>query len=113
MLAPESDSAPLLPNLPEPAVGMPPLVAAISGSTMQGFLYSPHYGIAQVAEWRLRQSLAEEFEVTNLAMTRASLAVAAAEFKKLDRQPDLPIVYSSHNEFFHELLETGWVGFGN
>lgn len=69
VLGTESDSVLVLPDLPSAIEGKPILVAAIGGSTMKGFPYAPHYGIAQVAGWRLRQQVAEEFEVINLAMT--------------------------------------------
>lgn len=97
----------LLPNLLPATPEQPKLIAAIGGSTMKGFPYAPYYGIGEVAEWRLRERAGQEFKFVNLAVTGASLSMAATELKHLDRQPHVLIVYSGHNEFFHELYELG------
>ena len=90
-------------------------IAAIGGSTMRGFPYDPHYGIGQVAVWQLRQMFPEHrIVLDNLAQTGISLEQAKARLWHSEALPDVVIVYSGHNEFFHgqdELTaarKTGW-----
>lgn len=93
----------VLPDLPPAADSDKVVVAAVGGSTMLGFPYAPNYGIADVAVWQLRQAYpGRSIELRNLALTGANLVIAADNLKRLANAPDLMIVYSGHNEFFHE-----------
>ncbi len=83
-------------------------IAAIGGSTMLGFPYEPHYSIGHVLAWQLRQMYPEhEVQLENLAVTGANLEQALARLGDLTRKPDVILVYSGHNQFFHRLEELG------
>jgi len=92
-------------------------VAAIGGSTMQGFPYEPNWGICQVAEMQLRHRFPEQqFEFQNLGVPGIALHEAIFSLGNLSSAPDVLIVYSGHNEFFRNLEElrhsgkTAWPG---
>lgn len=105
-LAPSAESMAALPHLPPAAVTNNRLIAAIGGSTMVGFPYAPKFGFAQVAMRELHRRYPDHnIEFQNLAVTGANLALAAAQLEKLERYPDVLLVYSGHNEFFHDVEE--------
>ena len=92
-------------NLPPSAEGEI-RIAAIGGSTMLGFPYEPHYSIGHVLAWQLRQMYPEhEVQLENLAVTGANLEQALARLGDLRKKPDVILVYSGHNQFFHRLEE--------
>ncbi len=96
-----------LPTLPIADDGIFRL-AAVGGSTMRGFPYAPEWGIAQVAVSQLQQRRPEQsFELHNLAEPGFNLKLAIGRLKQLTVRPDVLIVYSGHNEFFHNLKEIG------
>ncbi|MEO2016207.1 MAG: hypothetical protein ABGZ53_17750 [Fuerstiella sp.] len=81
-------------------------IAAVGGSTMLGFPYEPHYSIGHVLAWQLRQMYPEhEVLLENLAVTGANLEQALAKLGDLTQKPDVILVYSGHNQFFHRLEE--------
>ena len=81
-------------------------VAAVGGSTMLGFPYEPHYSIGHVLAWQLRQMYPEhEVQLNNLSVTGANLEQALARLGNLKHKPDIILVYSGHNQFFHRLEE--------
>jgi hypothetical protein len=81
-------------------------VAAIGGSTMKGAPYEPKFGIPPVVAWRLRHLFPErEVIVENLARNGRNLRQAVNCLEGLKYRPHLLLVYSGHNEFFHELEE--------
>ena len=83
-------------------------IAAIGGSTMIGHPYEPKFGIPEVCGWRLRQLYpTKKVVVHNVAIRGLSFEQAVFELRKLPRKPDLILVYSGHNEFYHELEELG------
>lgn len=90
-------------------------IAAVGGSTMRGFPYAPESGIAQVAVSQLQHVFPEQaFELQNLAVTGVNLQQAIQKIHDLNARPNVLIVYSGHNQFFHNLEElaldrrTGW-----
>ncbi|APZ94105.1 hypothetical protein [Fuerstiella marisgermanici] len=96
-----------LPTLPIADDGIFRL-AAVGGSTMRGFPYAPEWGIAQVAVSQLQHRRPEQsFELLNLAKPGCNLETAVGLLKQLTVRPDVLIVYSGHNEFFHNLEEIG------
>ena len=81
-------------------------VAAVGGSTMLGFPYEPHYSIGHVLAWQLRQMYPQhKVRLENLSVTGANLEQALARLGDLKQAPDLILVYSGHNQFFHRLEE--------
>lgn len=81
-------------------------IATIGGSTMLGFPYEPHYGIGRVVLWQLRQMFPnQEFVLDNLALTGINLEQAIARLNEPGVLPDIVVVYSGHNEFFHHMEE--------
>ena len=81
-------------------------IAALGGSSMKGFPYPPGFGMTEVAVEQLRKSQpATDVELHNLAITGQNLAQAITQMNKLSHAPDVIVVYSGHNEFFHDLEE--------
>jgi hypothetical protein len=81
-------------------------IAAVGGSTMLGFPYEPHYSIGHVLTWQLRQMYPEhKVRLENLSVTGANLEQALARLGDLKQKPDMILVYSGHNQFFHRLEE--------
>lgn len=81
-------------------------IAAVGGSTMRGFPYAPESGIAEVAVSQLQQAFPERtFELQNLAVTGVNLQQAIQKIHDLQMRPNVLIVYSGHNQFFHNLEE--------
>jgi hypothetical protein len=81
-------------------------IAAVGGSTMLGFPYEPHYSIGHVLTWQLRQMYPEhKVRLENLSVTGANLEQALARLGDLKQKPDIILVYSGHNQFFHRLEE--------
>jgi tetratricopeptide (TPR) repeat protein len=92
-------------NLPPSAEGVVSLVT-IGGSTMRGFPYDPHYSIGHVVRWQLQQRYpSTRVEFSSLAMTGVNLQQAVGQLSQLTSRPDIVILYSGHNEFFHGLEE--------
>ncbi|MFK7819108.1 MAG: tetratricopeptide repeat protein, partial [Planctomycetaceae bacterium] len=97
-----------LPSFPEAAEDDEVHIAAIGGSTMIGHPYEPKFGIPEVCLWRLQQLYPSKTIVMhNVAIRGLSFEQAVFELKELPRSPDLILVYSGHNEFYHELEELG------
>ena len=81
-------------------------IAALGGSSMKGFPYPPGFGMTEVAVRQLQHSIPEvKTELHNLAITGQNLAQAISQLKQLESAPDIIVVYSGHNEFFHDLEE--------
>lgn len=81
-------------------------IAAVGGSTMLGFPYEPHYSIGHVLVWQLRQMYPEhDVHFKNLSVTGANLEQALARLGDLKEKPDMILIYSGHNQFFHRLEE--------
>jgi hypothetical protein len=81
-------------------------VAAIGGSTMVGYPYAPNWGIVRIATLQLQERFPHlNVELSNLAETGIGLEGAVALLHKLRQQPNFLVVYSGHNEFFHDIEE--------
>ena len=81
-------------------------VAAIGGSTMLGFPYDPEWGIGNVAVCQLRQLFPDQhFVLDNVAITGMNLELAIGQISHLQYRPDILLIYSGHNEYFHDLDE--------
>ncbi|MCA9085890.1 MAG: tetratricopeptide repeat protein [Planctomycetaceae bacterium] len=106
LLETRPELAALLPKtLPEPPPDVVSL-AAVGGSTMKGFPYDSCYGMMRVAAWRLqKQFAAKKVELQNVAETGLDLHLALAELRHLSYRPNVLVVYSGHNEFFHRQEE--------
>lgn len=78
-------------------------LAAIGGSTMLGFPYHPKVSLVQVAAQYVRGSESDiQVQVENLAEVGINFRMAAERLHQLQSRPDLLIVYTGHNEFFHD-----------
>jgi tetratricopeptide (TPR) repeat protein len=92
-------------SLPAPPAGELH-VAAIGGSSTMGHPYAPKFGFPQVAAWRLQQMYPRQTVVlNNIARPGRNLRQAIGCLHELQHRPHLLLVYSAHNEFFHELEE--------
>lgn len=104
-------------NLPTPPAGEWHL-AAIGGSTMLGWPYQPHVSIPQLASRTLiqqTQGRSESSEATktrpprvvvhNLALAGINFRQAVRELNTLQYRPQCLLVYSGHNEFYHEIID--------
>ena len=81
-------------------------IAAIGGSSTLGHPYQPKYGFPQVIAWRLQQLYPDKKVVLhNLAKGGLNLRQATHELNRLTVRPHLLLVYSGHNEFYHDLKE--------
>lgn len=102
-------------NLPAPPAGEWH-IAAIGGSTTAGSPYHPRFGIPAVMKWRLEQALRRDSDgdsasgsapvrlvVRNLAKMGYNLRLAATQLGELRYRPHLLLVYTGHNEFYHDL----------
>src|SRR5262249_54002328 len=78
-------------------------IASIGDSTMFGHPYDLEFGIPQVLAWRVRQMYPQLRVVSeNLAVPGQNLRQAIDCLKHLKFRPHLLVVYSGHNEFYHE-----------
>ncbi|MCA9051811.1 MAG: hypothetical protein KDA89_23900 [Planctomycetaceae bacterium] len=83
-------------------------IAAVGGSTMKGFPYDGWFGPTEVAALQLRHQFPEcRIVLENLAETGLDLQLALKELNQLKHKPDVIVVYSGHNEFFHSLESLG------
>lgn len=101
-------------NLPPPPTGEFHVVC-LGGSTMVGWPYHPKFGIAPVLEWRLKSlipstdagggtgtSSPRRVVLTNLAAIGENLRQAVQRLGELRYRPHVVLLYSGHNEFYHE-----------
>lgn len=106
-------------NLPDSPSGEWRL-AAIGGSTMLGWPYNPHVSIPKLAARSLTQHESAEagspaaasansspIVVRNLATAGVNFWLVVNELNSLEFRPHCLLVYSGHNEFYHELEEFG------
>lgn len=92
-----------LPDLPASTESNQRTIAAIGGSTMVGLPYAPHFGILPATEWYLNKAYPNlKIETQNLAVTGINQRRAIATLTDLETKPDVLVIYSGHNEFFHE-----------
>lgn len=81
-------------------------VAAIGGSSTLGYPYQPKFGFPQVTAWRIQQLYPNRTVVLhNLAKGGLNLRQAAQELNELKYRPHVLLIYSGHNEFYHNLEE--------
>lgn len=81
-------------------------IVTIGGSTMLGFPYEPDWGIGNVAVQQLSDRFPDrQFVLDNIARTGVNLEMAISYINKLTFLPDVLVVYSGHNEYFHDLEE--------
>lgn len=81
-------------------------VVALGGSTMLGHPYEPHFGIPNVVELLLNKWFpTKKIKVTNLAVGGINLRLALNQLNELEVRPDLILLYSGHNEFYHDIPE--------
>jgi tetratricopeptide (TPR) repeat protein len=101
-------------DLPPPPVGEFHVVC-LGGSTMAGWPYHPKFGIAPVVEWRLESLIPladpggadgtaspRRVVVTNLAAIGENLRQAVQRLRDLRYRPHVVLLYSGHNEFYHD-----------
>lgn len=85
-------------------------IAAIGESSTLGHPYQPKFGFPQVFLWRLEQHYpGRKFVLHNLAVGGFNLRKAANELQNLRVRPHLLLIYSGHNEFYHDMHELGEV----
>lgn len=81
-------------------------IAAIGGSSTLGHPYQPKFGFPQIVAWRLQQQYPDRKVVLhNLASSGANLRQAASKLQRLPVRPHLLLVYTGHNEFYHDAAE--------
>jgi len=81
-------------------------VVALGASTMIGHPYDPKFGIPEVFAWRLQQMYPDRKVVLhNLAEEGINLRQAVARLEHLEVRPHHLLLYSGHNEFYHEMEE--------
>ncbi|MEZ6124186.1 MAG: tetratricopeptide repeat protein [Planctomycetaceae bacterium] len=81
-------------------------IVAIGGSSALGFPYDPDSSMIQVAAEQLRHRFpGRQWSATNLAKTGIDLELAISQLNQLTECPDIVVIYSGHNEFFHHLEE--------
>lgn len=106
-----------LPDLPESPESNQRTIVAIGGSTMVGLPYAPDFGILPTVEWYLNKAYPDlKIDTKNLAVTGINQRRAIATLTDLETKPNLLVIYSGHNEFFHESDEMATIrmtSFGN
>lgn len=81
-------------------------IAAIGGSTMAGYPYQPRFGIPFVVGQQLEQRFPDRrVVVENVAEEGVNFRQAAERMSRLKARPHLLLVYTGHNEFFHDVEE--------
>ncbi len=81
-------------------------VVALGDSTMVGWPYAPKFGMPTVVEWQLKQMYPDrKVVVQNLAYPGINLKEAVERLKLLEYRPHHLILYSGHNEFYHDVEE--------
>jgi hypothetical protein len=92
-----------LPDLPADLPASPPgtvSVVAIGGSTTLGAPYHARLSFAHVVGWRLAAAFPDHrVLVDNLAYGGANLEDKYRALHRLERRPDVLLVYAGHNEF--------------
>ena len=92
-------------SLPDPAPNEL-RIAALGGSSTLGSPYEPDFGFPHVLRWRLAQHYPQyEVILENLAGPGFHLRRAILELNRMKTKPHLLLLYTGHNEFFHELEE--------
>lgn len=93
-------------------------VVTIGGSSMLGFPYEPDWSIGKVVVQQLGVWFPDRrFVLDNIAQTGVNLEQAVSRINSLQYLPSVLIVYSGHNEYFHNLEElktartTAWGAF--
>lgn len=100
-----------LPELPERESKDEFHVVALGGSTMAGWPYAPKFGLPIVYQWRLDQlypdwiGSGKKIVVHNAAIPGDNLRQAIGRLGELEFRPDHVLLYSGHNEFYHDLDE--------
>lgn len=85
---------------PEPGVFQ---ISAIGGSTMVGFPYQPRVGIPQFLVAFLQKSFPDRIiHASNMARSGENFRQAASKLRQLKSRPQLLLVYSGQNEYFHD-----------
>ena len=81
-------------------------IVTLGASTMLGHPYQPKYGIPNVVEWQLQRTFPDQnISVQNLAVGGINFRQAVQQLAKSSHRPDLVILYSGHNDFYHDLDE--------
>lgn len=81
-------------------------IAAVGGSTMAGYPYEPKFSIPQVVGWQLQRLFPDrKIIVDNFAREGKNFRQTAELLNQLTVRPHLLLVYTGHNEFFHDLEE--------
>ncbi len=81
-------------------------IAAIGGSSTLGYPYQPKFGFPQVVAWRLEQLYPQrKIVLHNLAIAGINFRQAVRELNQLTVRPQILLIYSGHNEFYHEMVE--------
>ncbi len=81
-------------------------VVALGGSAMKGVPNEPKFSIPTIVAWRMRQMYpGKTIVLKNLADVGLNLREAIRRLEFLEAKPHLLLLYSGHNEFFHEIEE--------
>jgi tetratricopeptide (TPR) repeat protein len=100
----QESSQTLVPPEWSPAPSRQLHIAALGGSTMNGAPYTPRIDIPTVFAAAVQSQLSgRHCLVTNLAGNGLSFRQSALRLKELPIRPDIILVYTGHNEFFHDL----------
>lgn len=75
-------------------------VVVVGESSAQGVPYQDWLSVGDIVAWRLREAFpGREFPVTNQALPGHKLDQMHQLLTRLERRPDLVILYAGHNEF--------------
>src|SRR5262249_26274501 len=81
-------------------------IVSLGGSTMHGMPYDPKFGIPNVIAWRLQQQYPQRRVISeNHALDGQNLQLAIETLNRVHYRPHVLLLYSGHNEFFHDLQE--------
>lgn len=81
-------------------------IAGVGESTMFGTPYSPKFAIPRIVAWQVERMYPECKVVSeNIGVPGQSLQQAIACLPRLKYRPHLMLLYSGHNEFFHDIEE--------
>lgn len=84
-------------------------IVSLGSSTMFGHPYNPKFGISQIVAWRVQQMYPQRKVISeNLAVPGQDVRRAVLCLGQLKFRPHLVLLYSGHNEFFHQTEEIGF-----
>lgn len=75
-------------------------IVILGGSSACGYPYDQWFSVARIVAWKLGESIPHRrFRVEHLAIPGIRLEMVQDLLTRLERRPDLAIIYAGHNEF--------------